>query len=179
MADVKYQVFINMKEYAGDKEWEQILEEAARGNFMNGISYNNNIVVKTGNRSTVYKLDSDPEKAFAKFKKAVKKIGYTSELDKKTADTVYMENQTKGWKAIKSEKMKLLYINFYIDGVVQKYKLDINSANDLKHKIFLNYILNKINFKDICMKDGYIQSINGFDFAENTNKVKIYLGAAH
>lgn len=170
MSDIKYPIFEELRAHTDDPGWNTILSDASRGKFLDGISYRNGSIVKTGKtrRKISYKLPLDTNKALVKFQIIMRKLGFKTELDTTSEQLADLARTEKGWQAIRSETVRLFYIKFYIAALAEKYDLNTEEERTVSHSIILHYILNHIDNKAIIFKNGYIQDINGVHWNNKT-----------
>lgn len=166
--NVIYPIFEKCSMLTTDEFWIDLFTKASLGKFKRGFSFKDNYLISNKNKDKIY-LDSDPVSAFNQCIYFFKiKAGIQSETDKimdrkilesKIAET--QKNIQYTWSDFKKNKTKELFINEYINVLVNKYNLNETEKLQLKHTINYGLVMGCFGSHNINFIDTHIENIEG------------------
>ncbi len=175
-----YDIFHIISELTDDPGWKKIFEDAANGIFPHGFRYTEGkLIYQQRNKIIKHHVHDNPDDALDGCVIFMRKQGIRTEKEILVNKTKLDKQKSKGWSAIRNEKIKSYYIREFTNRMVKEYQLSESSKNELLWVIIMGYLQKEINKNHIVFKDCKISHIKGltiesdhiyFDCNEYKNK---------
>jgi hypothetical protein len=183
--DIIYPMFIECLQFCENTFWSSIFEDLAYGRCPYGTYIHKNFFsCNYKGKEFSYKVDEpDPQTLYQNiFNLLTKKIGIISDEEKKNKllefynfENSISEIKYDKWSSIKKKNVKDSLIENFLLFVKKEFNLSWNQIKDLQKSINLGLIFKTISHKDINLKDGKIESINGITFSNKNYSIDINL----
>lgn len=175
--DIIYPMFIECLPFCETKFWNQIFEDLAYGKCPYGTYIHKNFFCcNYKSKEFSYKIEENNSEELYQniFTLLTKKLGMLSDEEKKnklldfyTLENSFNDFKYDKWSSIKKKNIKDSLIENFIVYKKREYNLTDIQARKLHQNINLGLIFKTISNKDIILKNGEIDSIQGINF---TNK---------
>lgn len=179
--DILYPIFLECIPFCENSFWTNLFEDLSYGKCPYGTYIHKNFFsCNYKNKEFSYKIDNVPPKELYEniFNLLVNKIGILSDEERKNKlleffniDYTLDENKYEKWSLIKKKNVKDSLLDRFLINIKYQYSLSDNQIKKLQKIINLGLIFKTISHKDIIMKNGEIDYINGFDFYEGGYEV--------
>ena len=172
---IVHELFLQVSEISDDPYWQTIFKNCAINKFPRGFFYTAGMMThRKGKKVTRKEIPSDPYEAYetctAFFKDSAgilspkDKVQLQKEEEEKVAKSMYV---IRTWKDVKSDKLKNLLINNYVNYLCDKHNYDNEQKKYLKTTIRTGILLKYFNEKNIIIHDGRIKNIEGLIYDED------------
>lgn len=181
--DILYPIFLECIPFCENTFWTNLFEDLSYGKCPYGTYIHKNFFsCNYKNKEFSYKIDNvSPKDLYENiFNLLVNKIGILSDEERRNKlleffniDCTLDENKYEKWSLIKKKNVKDSLLDRFLINIKYTFELNDTQIKKLQKIINLGLIFKTISHKDIIMKNGEIESIQGFEFFRggyNVNK---------
>lgn len=164
-----YPFFINCSLLTNDKFWKSVFEDLAYGIAPYGAFINKGFIMcNYKDKEFVYKIcKKDPTELYDDIYNIFStklNIISSEEISNKKRNIEKIQEDITDWTNIKKKNLKDIMIENWAINMKNKYNLTTKVTRSLISVIFLALIFKSISSKDIILKNGNIEHINGISF---------------
>lgn len=165
-----------------DNFWISTFNDCSRGKFPRGFNYKNNILLhKKGNKLARCELSDSPSEVFFTTREFFRvAAGIMSAEDRKRfkqlEEEKLAEKEAKKeykWKDIKTERLKEILINEFINNLAIKLDFDEDEKNELITTVKKGFLLKYFNSSNVIMAGFKIVEIDGLLYNEENREYEI------
>jgi hypothetical protein len=169
--EIIYPIFLECCKFAVNIYWENIFESLAYGVCPYGTYISKDFICCSYKKKEFsYKIDNnkDPELIYNElYNLLTEKLGLISQEEKLRKKNDYNQNENinkDNWNDIRKKNIREILIELYVLKVKNKYNLSFNQIKYLFSMISIGLMLKIILSKDIIIKNGMIDKIEGINF---------------
>ena len=176
---VIHPIFEQCSEISEDAYWVSIFRDCARGKFPRGFSYKNSLMTfRRGNKTVRTEITSSPHETLSiciSFFKS--SAGLMSNEDRERLQKEQEEKLLKSldvsnleWKDIRTHRVKEVLLTDYITQLSKFKNFTPDEKKELITTVKSGFMLGYLSSKQILMKDGKIDQIEGINYDDSTRK---------
>jgi len=169
--EIIYPIFLECCKFAVNIYWENIFEYLAYGICPYGTYISKDFLCCSYKKKEFsYKIDNNknPEIIYNEiYDLLTQKLGLISQEEKLRKRNDYNQNENinkDNWNDIRKKNIREILIELYVLKVKNKYNLSFNQSKYLYSMILIGLMLKVILSKDIIIKNGMIDEIEGITF---------------
>jgi len=166
-----------------DPFWISIFNDCSRGKFPRGFNFKNNILLyKKGNKVTKAEItDSISEVFFTtmeffRISGGIMSVSDRQKMKENEEKKLLEKLETKkeySWKEIKTEKIKEILINEFINKLAKNLDFNEEEKKDLTTTVKKGFLLKYFNSNNVKMSGFQIVEIEGLIYNEENNEYEI------
>jgi hypothetical protein len=169
--DIIYPIFLECCTYSNNVFWENIFEYLAYGVCPYGTYISKDFICCGYKKKEFsYKIDSSKSaetiynELYDLFSNKLGLISPEEKLKKKIDYVQIDKTQKENWNDIRKKNIKEILLEIYVIKMKNQFKLNLKQTQYLFSMILIGIMLKIISSKDIILKNGNIQKINGINF---------------
>ncbi len=180
MRTIQYPIFLASRDCTQDPFWKQLFEKLAYGEPPKGTFFEKDTLCSTlKKREFVYPFGGkEAEQIYDELYYILTSVFAISKGEVSVSKKQEFERFTsslrrceENWSAIKQKNVRESLILIFISRAMKQFSLSVEQAQDLQYFIHIGLLLKIFQDKDIIIKDGMIQAIDGIEFEERNFKI--------